>query len=199
MPSTPTPIERPTSAPARVPRSFATRLAAALPAHPPRALATRLALALALLAGALWYARLAVQAGATALGVTPARTAAQAIAAILVVPACVAFAAALADGAQALLRAHGSPGTWSRVLAEALAGLVLGAFVGVLQPAVWPGLAALGLAAALGLTCGFARWRPQATAGDERPSVPLVLLLFDEPRRQAARPVPARARERRAA
>jgi len=206
----PTPIERPASAPARAPRSPSARtpahvlrpLAAPVADSPattrPRALAARLALAVLLTAGVLWFARLAVGAGATALGFTPAHTVAHAIAAILVVPACVGFAAALADGAQALVRGRRTPATWSRVMAEALAGLVLGAFVGVLQPAVWPGLAALGVAAVLGLS-GFVRWRPQAGSEQERASVPLVLLLFDEPRRQTVRPVPARTRERRAA
>jgi hypothetical protein len=206
----PTPIERPASASARAPRSPSARTsarvlgplaapAAGSPATARRlALAPRLALAVLLTAGVVWFARLAVGAGATALGFTPTRTVAQAIAAILVVPACVGLAAALTDGAQALVRGRRTPATWSRVMAEALAGLVLGAFVGVLQPAVWPGLAALAVAAVLGLN-GFVRWRPQAGGAEERASVPLVLLLFDEPRRQAVRPVPARARERRAA
>ncbi len=196
----PIPIEHAASRRARASRSPSTRPAALLPGGPPRVFAARLALGAPLLGGALWYARLALQAGAPALGLTPAHTVAQTIAAIILTPACVAFAAALADGAWTLLRGQGSAGTWSRVMAEALAGLVLGAFVGVLQPAVWPGLAALGIAAALGLTFGFVHWQPQAATGEVPDFVPFWLLLFDEPRAQAAaRPAATPARERQAA
>jgi hypothetical protein len=164
----------------------------------PRTLVPRAVLAVPLLAGALWYALLALDAGARGLGLSPAHTVARAIAAIVLAPVCVAFAVALLDGAQCLLRGRRSAVTWSRIMTEALAALVLGAFTGVLEPAVWLGLAALGLAAALGLLFGLRRWRPQA-AIDERTFVPLALLLFDEPPAPATRPVVVPARERRAA
>ena len=192
--------ERAAPRPAHAVRSERSRLVAVLPAQPPAALAARVALALPLLAGAVWYTLLALDAGSRALGVAPAHTVARTIAAMLLAPACAGFAAALVDGAQVMVRGRRSAETWTRTMAESVAGLVLGGLTGVLQPAVWSGLPALGFAAGLGLVFGLARWQPRAATTDDPAFVPLVLLLFDEPRPQAATrtavPVlPARERE----
>ena len=166
-----------------------------------RDLFARLVLVVPTLAGAAWFGLIAGAAGAIALGLTPAHDVARGLAAFMLAPAGALFAVAPVDAAVALLRGRMRPGTWTRIMAEALGALILAVCATTLSVALWPGVAALALTAGLGYLFGFRRWHPQRLVAMRPASLPL-LLLFDEPpgtpavARTVARPLPS---ERQAA
>jgi hypothetical protein len=170
-------------------------------ARAPRSLVARLGLTLLTLAGAAWLTLVAARAGAIAVGLTPAHGFTRGLAAFMLAPAAAAFAAPLVDASVALLRGRHRSATWTRIMTEALGALILACCATVLSVALWPGVAALALAAALGYLFGFRSWHPQRLVAVRPASLPL-LLLFDEPTRTPAaarviaQPLPA---ERRAA
>jgi hypothetical protein len=107
------------------------------------------------------------------------------------------FAAPLLDAYLTLILGRIEPGTWSRIAAESLGALVLACCATVLDPRLWPGIGVLALVAVLGALFGLRRWQPQVVAGERPARLPLVLLLFDEPRPGrrssgvASRPMPS--------
>jgi hypothetical protein len=157
-------------------------VAHALPDRAPRGLALRALLAIVALAGAAWFIAIAVREAGTALGYSPARDVAASVAAIILVPAAVGFAAPLLDAYLTLILGRVGPGTWSRITAESLGALILACCATVLEPRLWPGVGVLALVAVLGALFGLRRWQPRVVADDRPARLPLVLLLFDEPR-----------------
>ena len=182
-------------------RTLPAGAARVVPAGAPRHVLVRTGLTLPLLAGAAWFVGVAVRSSGTALGSSAAPSFAAAVAAIIVVPAAVGFAWPLLDACLTLVLGRNGHVTWSRILTESLGALILAACTTMLDSALWPGMAALALAATLGLLFGFRHWQPQALAGERPLKVPVVLLLFDEPRavRQATtavvRPIPLEPEE----
>jgi hypothetical protein len=178
-------------------QAAARALARALPDHAPRGLALRALLAIVALAGAAWFVTIAVREAGRALGYSPAGGVAASVAAIILVPAAMGFAAPLLDAYLTLILGRIEPGTWSRIAAESLGALVLACCATVLDPRLWPGIGVLALVAVLGALFGLRRWQPQVVAGERPARLPLVLLLFDEPRPGrrssgvASRPMPS--------
>jgi hypothetical protein len=171
-------------------RTLAGGAARALPDHAPRGPVCRALLAVITLAGAAWFAAAAVHAAGTALGRAPARDVATAVAAIIVAPAALGFAVPLLDACLVLVLGRVAPETWSRIMAESLGALILACCVTVIAPGLWPGIGVLGLVAVLGTLFGLRRWQPRVVAAEGPARLPLVLLLFDEPR-SGARPTVA--------
>jgi hypothetical protein len=146
----------------------------------------RAVLAIPLLGGAAWFGALALQSGAVALGITPAHSFANALAAVLLTPAVAACAVPLLDAFLAVLLGKDGAERWSRIMIEAAAALIFACLASVISAALWPGVAVLALATALGLFAGFLRWRPDELPAREPAALPLLLLLFDERPRTSA-------------
>jgi hypothetical protein len=151
----------------------------------------RAGLALLLLPGAAWFVALASYSGSIALGFTPAHGFANALATVLLTPALAACALPFLDACLALSFGRDGAARWSRIMIEAAAGLIVACFATVISPALWPGVAFLALATALGFVAGLLRWRPSEVVPSEPAGLPLLLLLLDEPaaRSTATRPV----------
>ncbi len=161
-------------------RRFAGGLARALSGRARRGWTVRAVLAVVALGGAAWFATIAVRAGAVALGLTPAHGFARALAAIILAPAAAAFAAPLLDAYLALALGRWRPATWSRIMAEASAALIVACLATVLDARLWPGIAVLALVAALGFLFGFRHWQPRSLVDDRPARPPVVLLLLDD-------------------
>ena len=141
----------------------------------------RAGLALLLLPGAAWFVALALYSGRIALGSAPAHGFANALAAFLLTPALAACALPFLDACLALSIGRAGAARWTRIMIEAAAGLIFTCFATVISPALWPGVAFLALATALGFVAGFLRWRPGEVVPSEPAGLPLLLLLLDEP------------------
>jgi hypothetical protein len=147
----------------------------------------RAGLALLLLPGVAWFVALTISAASIALGLRPGHGFANALAAVLLTPVLAACVVPLLDASLALLLGRDGPERWSRIMAEAGAALTFACFATVISAALWPGVAFLALATALGCIAGVLRWQPSERPTDDATRVPLLLLLLEEPSGIAAR------------
>ena len=153
----------------------------------------RAGLTVLFLAGAAWFVALASYSGSVALGVTPAHGSANALAAVLLTPAVAVCAWPLLDACFALVRGPDGAERWTRIGIEAGAALIFACLATVISAALWPGVAVLVLATALGFVAGFLRWQPAKLPGRGHAGLPLLLLLIEEqpPTSSATHPVAA--------
>jgi hypothetical protein len=132
-------------------------------------------------AGATWFVVVVVRLAAVGLGMRSPTRLSGVLAAVVLVPAMAACVAPLIEAGLALLRGSHGAGRWSRIMAEAGAGLVFASSASVYDPTLWPGLVFLAVATALGFVLGLRRWRPAALAASQEAAPPLLVVLLDEP------------------
>lgn len=139
------------------------------------------ALGLFFLAGIGWFVALVDRSAGAALDRAPAHTIASIGTALVLTPLLVACIVPLLDACLALLFASDSAGRWTRIMVEAAAGLVFALCAAAMTAALWPGVAVLCLAAAVGFVVGLRHWRPVAQTAREPRGVPLLVLLDELP------------------
>ena len=140
------------------------------------------ALGLFFLAGIGWFVALVDRSAGAALDRAPAHTIASIGTALVLTPLLVACIVPLLDACLALLFASDSAGRWTRIMVEAAAGLVFALCAAAMTAALWPGVAVLCLAAAVGFVVGLRHWRHRSPRPRASPrGVPLLVLLDELP------------------